>query len=62
MNLTGVRALDLAFYFTVLEIFDFKFSVRLETVEQLFRQDFKVFIVNAKLRHINGGCPDLCLP
>ena len=35
-NLDPNRALDLAFFFTVLDLFDYKFSVDPQTVQSLF--------------------------
>ena len=60
-KLSGERAVDLAFFFTVLDIFDYKFSLDLQTIGQLFREDFKIFLINSKLRQI-GGCPDISEP
>ena len=59
-NLEPNHALDLAFFFVVLDLFDFKFSVDLRTIGQLFREDFKIYLVNAKLRQISGtSCLDI---
>ena len=52
------RAIDLAFFFTVLEMFEYKFAVDPSTISQLFREDFKLYLINCKLRHI-GGCPQI---
>lgn len=57
-NIDAAAALDVAFFATVLDLFDYKFSVSVQTVSALFREDFKLYIVNAKLRQI-GGCPEM---
>ena len=56
--------LDLAFYFTVLDIFDYKAAMKttsgssdsLKDTCGAFRPDFKVFIVNQHLKSLN--CPE----
>ena len=59
-NLDPNHALDLAFFFVVLDLFDYKFSVDLRTIGQLFREDFKIYLINAKLRQISGtACLDI---
>lgn len=50
------RAINLAFFFTVLELFDYKFAVDPNAINQLFREDFKLYMINCKLKHL-GGCP-----
>ena len=60
-QLESRTALDVAFFFTVLDLFDLKFSVDLATLSQLVREDFKVYLVNTKLRQI-GGCPEIKAP
>ena len=55
-DLDKTTALNIAFYVTVLDLFDFKYSVDLNSVAHLFREDFKVYLINTKLKHL-GGCP-----
>ena len=55
-QLDHTHALDLAFYLTVLDLTDYKFSVRQEQTSTLFAPEFKLYLINAKLKHI-GKCP-----
>ena len=53
------KALDVAFYLTIFELFEYKYSVELSQIGLLFRPDFKTYLINVKLRSLGGGYPSI---